>query len=88
MGRAAKERRDVKRAVMKVEDLEEKLAELQEAFDEEAARIAERMSGPELVLKTLTLSPRKADIEIEELALAWVPWRETAGGGLERATLT
>jgi hypothetical protein len=74
-GRAVKEGQDVDRVE---EDLEILRAEQQELTEEMQAAIdeaADRLSPAGLELETVTLKPRKADIDVRLVVLAWAPVR-------------
>ncbi len=66
--RASRERGDVVRAEAELAEQKEKLARLEAELAEKTAAFA---AAPEAVLQTLSLPPRKSDIRIERLALAW-----------------
>ena len=79
VGRASKHKDDVERAESKVEELRAELealeVEMREALD--AVRIG---WAPEaLEIEEVEVAPRKADIEVKRVALAWV--RGDARGG-------
>jgi len=66
--RASRERGDVARAEAELAEQKEKLARLEAELAEKTAALA---AAPEAELQTLSLPPRKSDIRIERLALAW-----------------
>ena len=72
-GRIAREKEDVSRAAEKVEDLKEQLETLQAEFEEAAAEIREDESLQSPSVDAVIVRPRKADIEVVELVLAWKP---------------
>jgi hypothetical protein len=74
ISRASRERGDIARAKDKVEDLEDQLKELEEKFEEAIAKIKEEYQPEQLELEEVTISPRKSDIAVSEVALAWCPW--------------
>jgi len=75
-GRVMKEHQDIARAGQNVEALRARLAALQDELDVEVARAAAGDPQAE-ALETIELRPRKSDIAVELLALAWVPaWRD------------
>ena len=75
--KAAKERGDVARAKTEAEQLEQDLAELQAELDEEIAALGESTATSNIVLEPVEYTPRKADIALEPIVLAWVPWTTT-----------
>jgi TolA-binding protein len=82
LGRTAKEKQDVKRAQETVEtltaELEERAAELEARIDE----LEDRFDPQAEKLTTQSVRPRKSDIEVRLVALAWCPYRRD---GLEPA---
>jgi hypothetical protein len=74
MARASREKADVRRAQEKVKDLRRKLNELEEEFQEETARIQDTSDPESLELTEVTIRPRKSDIGVERVCLAWSPW--------------
>jgi hypothetical protein len=70
-GRAAREREDIARAKKEVRRLEEKLAELEEAFEEKVEKLKELPAPSEIGLDEVSIRPRKSDISVGLMALAW-----------------
>jgi hypothetical protein len=66
--RASREREDIARAEADLAAQKEKLARLEAELAEKTAAIA---AAPEEEISTLEIPPRKSDIRIERLALAW-----------------
>jgi hypothetical protein len=66
--RASQERADVARAEEDLAEQKEKLARLEAKLAEETAALA---AAPEVALETRSIAPRKSDIRVERLALAW-----------------
>ena len=81
--RAREEKADIARAEDKLEDLQRQLADLEMEF--EAARSEARQLGDveALDIEAKNLAPRKSDIEIERVALVWMPWRVPADGAAD-----
>jgi hypothetical protein len=82
VGRAMEERGDVSRAEENLEALKTQLTELNAQMEAEIDRLEERFDPESEELETIGLKPRKTDVEVRLLRLAWAPYR-TAGGGLE-----
>jgi len=82
LGRTSKEKQDVRRAQESVaaltEDLESLAAELEARIEE----LEDRFDPQAEELTTQSVRPRKSDIEVRMVALAWAPYRR---GGLEPA---
>jgi hypothetical protein len=70
-GRAAREREDIARAKKEVVRLKEKLAELEEEFEEKVDRLKELPAPSEIDLEEVSIRPRKSDISVDLMALAW-----------------
>lgn len=70
-GRAAREREDIARAKKEVGRLKAKLAELEEAFEEKVERLRELPAHSEIELENISIRPRKSDIAVGLMALAW-----------------
>jgi hypothetical protein len=85
-GRNAKEAQDVVRAEEDLASLEEKRRDLEVELEAEVEELEERFDAQAEVLEPLAIKPRRADIAVKRVALAWVPFREK-GEGLERAWL-
>ena len=65
-----KEKQDVTRAEENLVSERQKLADLQAAIDAEATVVADDEGAP---LQPLVLRPKKADITVTTVLLAWVP---------------
>jgi hypothetical protein len=75
--RTAKERSDVANAKNEAETLEQTLADLQAELAAEIEKISQSAAPTALVLEPREIAPRKADIAVEPVVLAWVPWTTT-----------
>jgi hypothetical protein len=80
MGRAAREHEDIGRAAQSLERIDAELEELEAglAREIEALRAAHDAGPP--ALETIEIRPRKSDIQIDGLALVWMPWSVDADG--------
>ena len=72
-GRASRERDDIRRAAESVAVLRGQRAEMEEEFARETETVRERFDVDGLELETVAIAPRKADINIQRVALAWLP---------------
>ena len=81
--RAARERGDVKRAEAKIAALVEKQAALSEAFESEVESKRDAFDPEALEITQTEIAPRKSDISIERLAIAWAPWRRNPDGSFD-----
>jgi hypothetical protein len=79
-GRAMQEGGDVARAKETVSAIQQQLTQLDEQFKTESAEVAASADPQTEPLETLTLKPRKANINVQLVALAWAPfWADATG---------
>jgi hypothetical protein len=74
------ERGDVARAGESVESLAAERDELLKRIEQEAGALAESLDPAGIALERLRLAPRKSDIAVSRIALAWEPWRAGSDG--------
>jgi hypothetical protein len=74
-GRSVEQRQDVGRAEQTLAAERAKLADLEARCAEEAAALAARFDPQALALETFAVKPRRTDVEIRRLTLAWAPYR-------------
>jgi hypothetical protein len=79
-GRVFSERGDVARAGESVESLAAERDELLKRIEQEAGALAESLDPAGVALEKLRLAPRKSDIAVGRIALAWEPWRAGPDG--------
>ncbi len=79
-GRIGRESQDVERADESLGVLQQRLQALQAETEAEVARIAEALDASAVVLRPVSVAPRKSDLAVGEVALAWVPWRRGDDG--------
>ncbi|MBX5461939.1 MAG: ATP-binding protein [Steroidobacteraceae bacterium] len=72
-GRIGRESGDVDRADAELEALRADRAELEREFDAEVAALERSLDAQDLRLGKVSLSPRKSDLAVEEVALVWAP---------------
>ena len=84
-GRAAQQHGDVDSAGASLEVLEGKYAELAAKFREEVEQLDAALRPEALTLDRLPIRPKKADITVEQVVLAWTPWKVGAHGRPEPA---
>ena len=83
VGRARRQAQDVERAQETLTEVERALGELDGRFREEVAAI-EAVDATAQALERVTIGPKKTNVQVRVVALAWVPhWR--AGERLLRA---
>jgi hypothetical protein len=71
-GRIGSESQDVSRAEESREVLEQRLQDLQNELEAEISRLSGQLDPAAVEIETLEVKPRKTDIEVKEIALAWV----------------
>jgi hypothetical protein len=72
-GRAAQQRSDIARARQDADALRDQLEELEREAQQEVTRIAEEFAAAADRVEAIAIPPRKSDLRIERIALAWVP---------------
>lgn len=80
VGRISKESGDVGRAEETVEAVQQQYAALEAQFNEETAAIDAALDPTTDDLDTTILKPKKSNIQIQLVALAWAPHAVDAGG--------
>jgi hypothetical protein len=73
VGRTAREREDVARAAESRAVKEQRLADLQAEFEREAEAIRNQMNEGAVTLVPLRIRPRKSDVAVSAVQLAWAP---------------
>jgi hypothetical protein len=77
VGKVMKEGGDIGRARETVEAVQQQLADLDEQFKTESAALESTLAAQSEQLETLSLRPKKSNIAVQLVALAWAPyWRE------------
>ncbi len=73
-GRIRAQADDVRRAESDVNAYEEKLEEIESKLEEAVQELSEQFDVHSLEIDALLLKPRKSDIQIRHIALAWAPF--------------
>ncbi|WP_394831125.1 hypothetical protein LVJ94_31900 [Pendulispora rubella] len=81
--RTSREKNDVARAEESLRVLYEKRTALQTEANGELQRVQREVEAAARGTAELRITPRKADISVERIALGWVPFRPGANGALE-----
>jgi len=76
VSRTMQERKDVAHAEETIESLKKQLADLNAELEAEIERLEERLDPEAEELEVLGLKPRRQDVEVRILTLAWAPKRE------------
>ena len=83
--RAGQEKADVERAEATVDALEQEMVELEERFQEAVEDLKLKYNPDELETTETLVRPRKSDISIQPLIIAWTPWIVDRDGIAEKA---
>ncbi|HEX7976124.1 MAG TPA: hypothetical protein VF498_17075, partial [Anaerolineales bacterium] len=80
VSRSMSERQDIGRAQDTVEAVQKQLDDLTAEFETESASLAARIDPTTETLETMSIKPKKADISVQLLVLAWAPyWQDETG---------
>jgi hypothetical protein len=80
VGRSMKESQDIARAGETVEAMQQQLADLEAQLQAEISALEVSTDPAAEKLKSITLKPKKTNISVTLLTLAWAPyWREAGG---------
>ena len=71
--RATRQQADVVHAEEALSDLEEKLATLEEEVGEDLEKVRLEANPDRLVLESIEIAPKKTEISVDDVVLAWVP---------------
>jgi hypothetical protein len=74
--RTYQERKDVDRAEETIEALQKQLADLNAGLEAEIDNLEERFDPESVELEVIGVKPKKKDVEVRFLTLAWAPKRE------------
>ncbi len=83
--KAMRDRGQISQAAESVEVLVERKNNLIAELEAEIQKIEEASKADALVLETVELKPKKTDMTIDRVCLAWLPFKTNSKGGLERA---
>jgi hypothetical protein len=84
-GKATLQHGGVNHAEETVEALTQRLADLETEMKQEVDAIQERLQPDKLQLDQLQLKPKKSDISIDKVVLAWLPYKVAPDGSTEPA---
>jgi hypothetical protein len=85
VGRSLKERSDVGRAEETVEVLQKQLADLDQEFKAKTQELESSLDAQAETLETITIKPKKSNIAVQLVALAWAPYWKGEGGEVKEA---
>lgn len=79
MSRSAKEKQDVERALDDLDARREALEKLNEEIELEIDEIKEKVEADSAELEQVEMKPRRTDIDVHLVGLAWVPYTDANG---------
>ena len=79
MSRSAKEKQDVERAMDDLEARREAYDALNEEIEVEIEELKEQLDADSARLEEVELKPRRTDIDVQLVGLAWVPYADVNG---------
>lgn len=85
VGRTAKEQSDVQVATEELQRVQQQLADLDAQFKQEMSAIEVQYDAANLQLSEVSISPKKANISVPLIALAWAPFWKLPTGELKPA---
>jgi hypothetical protein len=85
VGRSMRQRSDVDRAAESVEELQRQLDELEQELKAQVATLEQTVRADQIALEAYPIRPRKTDLAVDRLLLAWVPWKVSPEGIAELA---
>ncbi len=83
--RVGKEKEDVERAGEGLSVLQQRLTALEQEFEQETAGLQAQFDPSSAAIEKATVRPRKSDISIGAVGLAWIPWVKGSDGMPQRA---
>ena len=84
-GRIASQKGDVDRAKESHESLLDEREKLDAEFEEATESLRESLDADSLEIEETPIRPRKSDLTVEQVALAWTPWIVDSAGIAEKA---
>ncbi len=83
--KVANERQDVAQANETVEAVQSQIDKLNQDFGAETAKIQESVVSDSIKLEAVEIAPKKTDITVIQVVLAWTPWIVNADGSAAAA---
>ena len=78
--RIGRESDDVSRADESLGSLQQQLTAMQQECEAQVATVSQSLEASGIALKPVSVTPRKSDIALGEVALVWAPWRSGTDG--------
>jgi hypothetical protein len=82
-GRAYKQREDVGPAAEVLDQINREILDLDEEFKREAEAAKLPLSPESFAIEPMPIRPRKGDLAVDKVILAWTPWKVTSSGNPE-----
>jgi len=79
-GRVSKEKEDIGRAKDSLDALREQLQEMENTFQSEVDQLTAPLAPGDIPVEEYLVRPRKSDIAVQDVRLAWTPWSVDADG--------
>lgn len=79
-GRVSKEKEDIGRAKDSLDALCKQLQEMEDTFQHEVDRLTAPLAPGDIPVEEYLVRPRKSDIAVQGVRLAWTPWSVDADG--------
>ena len=83
--RVAGERQDVAQAEETAEAIQQRIDDLNSQFQTEANALIDGATADSVKLDEIVVTPKKTDITVVQLSLAWTPWALDADGSAQQA---
>jgi hypothetical protein len=84
-GMAYKESQDVQRATESAENVQQQLTDLQAQWKADTDELQAKIDPATETLETIQVKPKKTNISVRLLTLAWAPYRKSGEGAMEPA---
>ena len=78
--RSASAKGDIELAEEELMVQQDKLMEMEQEFADAIDELTEKMNVGDLELDVIVVAPRKSDISIQDIGIAWTPWRVSSDG--------
>jgi hypothetical protein len=82
-GRMGMEKGDIKRAKEDRASRPQDLSDVEKKFEQQVAELQESANAASFTITTKNIRPRKTDMDVSRLGLAWTPWIVRSGGKTE-----
>ncbi len=73
--RTSRQKEDVKRAELEVEELRDELAQLESELRDETAKVELAFDPRTLQIEQAPVNPRRSEIKVRVFGVVWIPWK-------------